>query len=49
MEAEDIKFGLPASNVHVVRAGIIALAAGGIMPFQHEHQPFKRWEKCPSY
>ena len=49
MEAEDIKFGLPARNVHVARAGIIALAAGGIMPFQHEHQPFRRWAKCPSY
>ena len=45
MEAEDIKFGLPVTNVHVARAGIIALAAGGIMPFQHEHQPFKRWAR----
>jgi phosphate/sulfate permease len=49
MEAEDIRFGLPVSNVHVARAGIFALAAGGIMPFQHEHQPFKRWANCPSY
>ena len=48
MEAEDIKFGLPVSNVHVARAGIFALAAGGIMPFQHEHQPFKLWAKCPT-
>jgi hypothetical protein len=41
MVAEDIKFGLPVTNVHVARAGIMALAAGGIMPFQHERQPFK--------
>lgn len=50
MEAEDIKFGLPVSNVHVACAGIIiALAAAGIMPFQHEHQPFEHWANCPSY
>jgi len=49
MEAEDITFGLPVRNVHVGRAGIIALATGGIMPFQHEHQPFRGGAKCPSY
>jgi hypothetical protein len=49
MEAADINFGLPETNIHVARAGIFALAAGGIMPVQHEHQPFKRWANCPSY
>src|SRR5438034_3279090 len=41
MDADDIKFGLPVRDVHVPRTGIIALATGGIMPFQHEHQPLQ--------